>query len=504
MHKSHSILRAFSLRRLLVAGTVASLGLPLGRQACGIGGSAIQPTYTPRETISANPSINLIPTAVIAATSVASDGSDSTTPSDGSMPQTRHVTSDDEGHGTTKKRRRQKTSEQDGDTRVAQGPSGAKESKDYGTSKEVKNAIIAPPAKPLITLSTGFESRYIYHGVDIVGFNGASSFSSFFRGQPGPDLRTFDELEARQFKANLTSPIGYINGSFEFKGFQFSVGYINATDHTVPTRVGAENEANTLDRYYSTLTYQLPGSPSKNFPFSPNTPYNETAKLYKEVDINLDYTLGIIAHVLDATVGYNSFIIPDHDFKGTNYQGEALFRLTYKQIPYIQPNISYYRYISDARATEVIFVGQNYPKAPSGLTPAQLLAFRQTYESEGPGFVTREAGHYLDGNYVEARIDSAILLFKRGGLEASFNPYVLASLNDGYLTKQSERGSTTELNTFETGFKLPVTIAEHFSVIPYFNYGVDISRTHVANDFSGTLAPFKEDVWGGVTFSYHF
>ena len=205
MHKSHSTLRAFSLRRLLIAGTVASFGLPLGQEACGIGGSAIQPTYTPRESISANPSINLIPTAVIAATSVSSDGSDSTAPNNGSTTRTRHVTSDDEGHGTTRKRRRHKTSEQGGDTRVAQGKSGTTESKDYGAGKEVKNAIVAPPAKPLLTLSTGFESRYIYHGVDIVGFNGANSYSSFSRGEPGPI--PFHEFEAGQFKANPTSPV---------------------------------------------------------------------------------------------------------------------------------------------------------------------------------------------------------------------------------------------------------------------------------------------------------
>ncbi len=89
-------------------------------------------------------------------------------------------------------------------------------------------------------------------------------------------------------------------------------------------------------------------------------------------------------------------------------------------------------------------------------------------------------------------------------MATSLKPYVLASLNDGYLTKESGVAGTTEFNTFETGFKLPVTIADHFAVTPYFNYGHDISRTHVANDFSGTLAPFKEDVWGGVTFSYIF
>ena len=420
----------------------------------------------------------------------------------GNRTQARHVTSDDEGHGTTRKRRR-KALAQGNDTRVASGKGRpGTESKDYGESKETKNALVAPPAKPMITLSTGFESRYIYHGVDIVGFNSELPNANHVPNGPADiadgNFKLFQDASAGQPKANLTSPVVYVNGGIEFKGFRFSVGYLNATDHTIPSRVEIQNEADSFNRFYDTQTSAVTGQP---FNFKVH-PYNNTAKLYKEVDINLDYTLGIIAHVLDATAGYNSFIIPDHDFKGTNYQGEALFRLTYKQIPYIQPNITYYRYISDARASEFVWVGQN--NVPKSVPLADRIAIEGEREATGPGFVTRETGNYLNGNYVEARIDSAVPLFKSRQFSTTFAPYALVSVNDGYLTKESGVAGTTEFNTFETGFKLPVTVAERFSVTPYFNYGYDISRTHVANDFRGTLAPFKEDVWGGVTFSYHF
>ena len=298
MHKSHPSSLKFHLRGLCVAGALASLGLPLGRVAQGIGGSAIQPTYSPRESISANPSINLIPTAVIATTSVASNGSDSTTLNNGSTTQTRHVTSDDEGHGTTKKRRRRKTSEQGGDTRVAQGKSGTTESKDYGESKEVKNAIVAPPVKPLITLSTGFESRYIYHGVDIVGFNSALPTINIPKnGKTTADKEAFSDFEqklSQQPKANDTSPIVYANASLEFKGLQFTIGYLNATDHTIPTRVEVANQAVTFNRYYDTLQSpylvahpNLPSGPNRDFLY-PTGQYNNTSELYQEIDINLE------------------------------------------------------------------------------------------------------------------------------------------------------------------------------------------------------------------------
>ena len=60
MHRPPASFRQFSVRGLLVAGVLASLGLPLGREARGIGGSAIQPSYTPRESVGAAPTVSLI------------------------------------------------------------------------------------------------------------------------------------------------------------------------------------------------------------------------------------------------------------------------------------------------------------------------------------------------------------------------------------------------------------------------------------------------------------
>ena len=495
MHRPHSVLRPFSLRGLLVAGTLASLGLPLGRQARGIGGSAIQPTYTPRESVGAAPTVSLISTgasasAAASVTASGTSGAAETNEQGGSGGSvTRHVSSDDEGHGTTKKRRKRKAAEQEGGTRVARtkssGGGTGTESKDYGESKQIKNALVAPPAKPLLTLSTGFESRYIYHGVDIVGFNS----SGLTGGIPFPATAggtvTFTNKEANFLNkdfgaptANATSPILYINGNAEYKGFHLGVGYIHAIDETIPSRVAIENTATSFTRAFYGFGFPVPIGR-----------YNNTKQYYQEVDLNLDYTLSIIANILDVTVGYNSFIIPDHDFKGTNYQGEAFGRITYKQIPYLQPSITYYRYISDARGERIGTFGlRNYETGP------------------GTSFSFREIkiGEYLNGNYVEARLDGSYPLVNTPAFAAAFAAYGLISVNDGYLTKQVSNTTSTEFNTAEVGAKIPLTFYGQFSITPYINYGFDISSNHEANDFRGSIGPFKEDVWAGVTFSYRF
>ena len=503
MYRSPSTFRKFSLRGLLAVGALVSLGLPLGREACGIGGSAIQPTYTPRESVGAAPAVSLISSkaSAPAAESVAASGTNGaaetneqggTGRSRGTTTTTRHITSADEGHGTTKKRRKRKTEEEDEGTRVAktkrQGGGGGTttESKDYEESKEVKNAIIAPPAKPLITLSTGFESRYIYHGVDIVGFNSTGVLNGVtITNTSNGRSATFTPGEAVLFDkllgvpvANSTSPIAYINGGIEFKGFHLGVGYLHATDETIPSRVAIENTATAFNRAFFIERYPTPVGH-----------FNNTKAFYQEVDINLDYTLSIVANILDVTVGYNSFIIPDHEFKGTNYQGEAFGRITYKQIPYIQPSVTYYRYLSDARGEKV---GTNNLTAYINGT-ASNFSFRE-----------QRIGEYLNGNYVEARIDGAYPIINTPAFAMAFTAYALISANDQYLTKQVSNTTSLEFNTVEVGAKIPLTFHNRFSVTPYINYGFDISEDHEANDFDGRVAPFKEDVWGGVTFSYRF
>ena len=484
MYRSPSPSRRFSLRGLCVAGALASLGLPLGRQACGIGGSAIQPTYTPRESVGAAPAVSLISSgsSSAAAASVAASGTNGAaeTNEQGSTggshrTATRHVSSDDEGHGTVKKRRKRKTEEETGEgTRVAKGKGKGgggttAESKDY-EDKEVKNALVAPPAKPLMTLSVGAESRYIYHGVDIVGFNSTISPSllKLFGKEGIKFLNTF--FAGQPTAPNATSPIVYTNGDIAYKGFHLGVGYTLATDETIPSRVQTANEAVTLNKFANYLDLEGFNIPTGQ--------YNRAKRYYEEVDINLDYTLSIVANVLDATVGYNSYVIPAHDFKGTNYQGEALGRLTYKQIPYVQPSITYFRYISDARATTVGFNGIN--------------------------FAERQEGEYLNGNYVEARIDGAIPIYRNATFSVALAPYVLISLNDGYLDKEIDNKTHTEFNTIELGAKVPFNVGGHFAITPYVNYGYDISHFHESNDFNGGISPFKEDVWGGVTISYRF
>jgi hypothetical protein len=484
MYRSSTNFRRFSLRGLLIAGAVTGLGLPLAQEAYGIGGSAIQPTYTPRESVGAAPSVSLISTGASSssAAAVASSGVGGAAETNSQSPTMAggaHVSSDNEGHGTTKKRK--KKAQETGGTRVAKGTTyEAKESKESPPPK-----LVAPPSKPIITLSTGFESRYIYHGVDIVGFNSSGVPNGVTLPATAGGTVTFTQKEAQILNnfekvptANATSPVLYLNGSTEFKGFQLGVGYIYAIDPTIPSRDAIENTATAFTRFFNQIGFPTPfGS------------YNNTKEHYQEVDLNLDYTLSIIANVLDATVGYNSYIIPDHAYKGTNYQGEAFVRITYKQIPYIQPSVTYYRYISDARAIRVGTVG--------------LYDYEHDLANSF-AFTAQKGGEYLNGNYIEARLDGAYPLIKGEQFSAGFSAYGLISANDGYLTKQVTGTTNLEFNTAEVGAKIPMTVGGHFSITPYINYGFDISPNHDANDFSGKLGPFKEDVWGGITFSYRF
>ena len=493
MHTVHSSFRKFSLRGLLIAGTVASLGLPLGQKAYGIGGSAIQAAYTPRESVGAAPSVSLVgggssssAAAYASSGGGGGGGESSSSGGGGGSRRTTRVSSEDEGSGTTRKRRPRKSSEE-GESRTARTSKSSRTSSGGGTetyeAKDQKDrkqvALEAPPSKPLITLSTGFESRYIYHGVDIVGFNsgppsktvtiGGASFplTPIFRAANSLGISSLQEPQA-----DKTSPVYYFNGDIAYKGFHLGVGYIQAVNMTQPSRETFANEAATLNRLFAVINFPTP--------FTPFSGYQNKRKYYKEIDINLDYTLGIIANVLDATVGYNSYIFPDHDFKGTNYQGELYGRLAYKQLKYIQPSVTYFRYFSDARGERIGFDSNNF------------------------AFKAVNTGKYLEGNYIEARIDGAIPLFTSSAFSVGFAPYVLISANDGYLTKQVSNTTRLEFNTFETGFKIPMTVKERFSVTPYFNFGYDISDYHESNDFRGHISPFKEDIWGGVTFSYRF
>ena len=418
MHRSSSTFRPFSLRGLLAAGAVASLGLPLGQEAHGIGGSAIQPTYTPRETIGATPTASLIgassgSSSSTAAAAASSDNGEAPPPSGEKRRTTRHVSSDDEGHGTTAKRRQRKK-EKAGTTAVVDN---SKETKDH---KQTSPLLAAAAPGPQFSISAGFETRYIYHGLDVISFN--------TRPLPG-----------QQFQS---SGIAYTNADISFKGLHFGVEYLNSVDQVVPFLQTTTSHGVRVADY--------------------------TERYYNELDLDLDYTVAIVANILDATLGYNSYIIPNNNFKGTNYQGELLFRLAYKQIPFVTPSFTFYHDFSEEH--------------------------------------NNQFGD-LNGSLVEFRLDGTVPIIKKDSFALTFAPYVSSIYNIDYLNYTGQRdGNIGGISSLQTGIRLPVTFAKHFTVTPYGNYGMDLTADNrlPIDNFSGRAFGERTHFWGGVTVTYSF
>lgn len=313
-----------------------------------------------------------------------------------------------------------------------------------------KKAVIPPPAPtgPQFTISSGWQSRYIFHGLDIISFN------SRYRLDP-TNTQTREE----------SSSIWFTDFSVSWKGLRAGVGYVQAVDPTVPYFQGP-SVVQTAAGFF--LASRDRGRPTA-FGI-----LRDEVRLYREVNVHLDYTFSLVPSWLDTTVGYNSYFFPNHDFKGTSYQGEIPIRLTFTRIPYVRPSFTYYRYISD------------YKKF--------------------------EAGN-LNGNYVEFRLDAGFPLYTSRNFAIAIAPYALVSYNINYL-KFGGDYDVGGFNTFETGLKLPIRIGKHFSVTPFGNFGANLSDADVvANNFAASTArgtggsrSFGEQTrfWGGVNLAYSF
>ncbi len=305
-----------------------------------------------------------------------------------------------------------------------------------------KKAVIPPqaPAGPQFTISSGWQSRYIFHGLDIISFN------SRYRND-GFTLRNGIENPHEE-----SSSIWFTDFSVSWKGLRAGVGYVQGIDPTVPYFQGfpQDGRANAFGAL------------------------GDEVRLYREVNVHVDYTFSLVPRWLDATVGYNSYFFPNHDFKGTAYQGEIPIRLAFTRIPYVRPSFTYYRYISD-------------------------------YKKFGAG--------NLNGNYVEFRLDAGFPLYTSRNFAIAIAPYALVSYNINYL-KFSGNDDIGGFNTFETGLKLPIRIGKHFTVTPFGNYGANLNDADlVANNFaastvkgSGGSRSFGEQTrfWGGVNIAYSF
>lgn len=489
---------------LLGAATTA-VSLLHAPRAAAIGGGiapAAQPT-SPRETTGATPSVSLFQTSVGTVTGSSGGGggapppaaasSEVTTPgtTGGNVgggveerPRTRAATTGEEtaeepragesaGRRRTARRREREesgtvTGVQRARTEGTVSASGGKGVVDTSKGGKEPPVIQEPPAGPKFTLSAGWQSRYIFHGLDIISFN--SKLRPPVRGSDlGDGVFLFSPRTAKK----QSSSIWFTSAGFEFKGFQVGVTYLQAVDPTVPyfqtskIRPQFDADGNFLGRGTVPVrladgrTVRVFNTTGLNLADSGNE-----VRLYREVDVNFSYTLNVIPRILDTTVGYNSYFFPNTDFKNTAYQGEVLIRLAYTQIPYIRPSFTFFRYISDYKDTT-------------------------------------GAGN-LNGNYTEFRIDGNVPVLRGDRIAVGIQPYVAASYNISYL--KYGNGEVGGWNTFETGLKVPVTIAKHFSITPFGNYGLDISdddNTKI-NNFTGRGFGERTRFWGGVNVAYTF
>ncbi len=440
----------FNISSLLLAGALSVGSLFTAGEAYALSGtlSAAGTTTTPRDSSGASGGATLIRTAA-SVPSTESPSSQVTGPSEPSSAPAPTTTTRTSGGS------RRRAQEEEGTTRHRtsggsgistkrtshQGGKSVVESKDNKTVAPVSTA----PDRVHFSLSGGFESRYIYHGLDIISFN---SKLLTYRFTPGTRSGAVDPALDFQ-KDNSSSAITYENADVAFKGFHLGVGYVRAISATYPF-------------------FQQSRDPiiAANFsvPDQDAVPGNHR-RFYQEVDVNADYTVSIVANILDATVGYNSYFFAYHDFKGASYQGELFGRLAYKQLKYVVPSFTFYRYVS------------NYN-------------------------INSAAGN-LNGSYAEFRLDGSVPVYTNNLFSVALAPYAAAGYNISYL-KYGDN-NVGGWNDLELGIKVPTTLGKHFTVTPYGNYGLDLSSNNQAiNNFTGNGYGERTHFWGGVTVAYSF
>ncbi len=356
-----------------------------------------------------------------------------------------------------------------------------------------------PPVVPIDTASpfrfsidAGYQSRYIYHGLDVVGFNSFNRDKVTVGGVRFADLDPASQNLLNLGNPALSSPIVYVNGGVSFKGFTFGIGFVGATSSTAP-----------LKSFYDFFVLKL------NTSGGAATIRTAT---YSEFQLRLDYTFAIIKGALDLSVGYNGYIFPEKAFRNTNYQGEAYAKLTFTKIPFTRISLAYFNYHSDARLPIVVSSApQAQPSPVFGPGNVQQL-FSARYAVQNTG------GSYLSGSYLEFKVEGAIPVYLSDKVRVVIVPSALVSYNFGYATQgypdleyfnlitgQARQKRYNEFNTIEFGVRIPVTIGKHFTITPYGNFGIDISGSNgTGNSFSSASAPEKQQLWGGVQASWVF
>ncbi len=376
-------------------------------------------------------------------------------------------------------------------------------------SKPVIESAAVSPWK--FTLNAGVSSRYIHHGTDVVATfsnSGGSPFGNFFtNGIFTIGGQRFGNYEGvirfgRGGDPNVadnpskTQPVSFYNIGVEYKGFHASFGYVRAFGDTAPFYTN-------FVRYWN----------------SPDAAIVSERRTYEEFTLNLDYTVEIFRK-LQATVGLNSFYIPNAGFRGIKYQGEAFGRLAYTGIPYVTPSVTYYRTFA-ARSR------RSYP--------ADFSFYNGIVPPNGNDSI-RVAENY-DANIVDFRLDGNLTVFRRSNFTVTLAPFVQATYTDHYLDKityfqgtvtpppdLSRNGINTRnysgFSSVEIGLKTPVQVGKHLTVTPFVTYGFDVSDNKSANAFrddenkvintaeysgrSSVSNPSRTTVYGGVNVAWTF
>jgi hypothetical protein len=264
-----------------------------------------------------------------------------------------------------------------------------------------------PTDFPEIFISSGWQSADVYKGIDKTSEAGLP-----IKGDP-----TADDVKR--------TPIWFDKAGFGYIGFAGSITYLESFDRITPR--------------FASIQRLMNGT----------APLSET--YYQELDLSLSYTYGLIKNRLEATAGYNAFILPDRDFWGTNYAGEVYGRLTWDLTDHILPNVTYSHFHSGAQQ--------------------------------------------LRHGYLELRIDTQSLrLLDTGKLMIEVNPYVSVGVDNSLI------GDGTDWSVAELGVRIPVTIGRHLRVIGNLNYGIPINDSD--NNFRTDAS--KVGIWGGVSLSIDF
>ena len=355
-----------------------------------------------------------------------------------------------------------------------------------------------------LSFDAGFQTRFIQHGLDIIGFNSAVINPLFAVRQNNGAA----SIIGGGVNAQGTSSINYTDAVFSRGGFSLGLGGVFANESTIPFSRGARYVVDSVNATLATVPVAAPPPPSKS--------------RYSEIQLRFDYSRPLIGKWLEGTIGYNAYFFPERAFRNTRFQGEAFAKLTLARDGEVlgrpfsaRLSLAYFNLHSFASLPQI--------KIASGSTLGTFgngqILFPSTFALQ---YIPNGGGTYLSGSYFELKAESTFVIFNTANLTVGIVPSALVSYNFGYATQGNinsddlvnslARGMPfpntprrNEFNTFEAGLKVPIVIRKRFTVTPYFTYGVDISDSGgLANAFGSKSKPNQQDVWGGVQVAYSF